>query len=382
MIYIFTIIICLFFVWYYDIQGKTKYKQVSFYILLIWLITISGFQYMVGVDVMAYTYDYERYSSRLPLDLFFKDAENNRLQPGWVFMVWLFKQVTGNFFFLKLTHAIFLNVSIFHFFKRESKSEFLCIFFYIISSYLVMNFNVLRQSMAVAFELYAISYINNEKYLKSILFIFLAYMFHDSALLLIILPFFKFLKFNKVTLLIVAICFFVTIYAFYVIDFEGFLYQFLIRGDLDNSTTSVAWGYMNDERLGASGKVFKYSGQMMMTTFIIIYYIYKKKDMFWGGLSILYLVVMMASVLFPILWRFRLYFDFSFYLLLASVLVELKSNRRLLIPLRKVIVYSLIVLFVYFPIRDYFNVNSSGLRNINQYYPYHSIFDPVIEKRY
>ena len=379
MIYIFSLCLCFLLTWYYDILGGTKYKQQWYSILLIWFILVSGFQYMVGTDMEEYIEKYRDFNSSLSIKTFFESAED-RQQPGWVLLSWICRQFTNDFLLLKLIQAIFINVAIFSFFKRESKYIFLCIFFYAISSYLVMNFNVLRQSFSVAFGLYAITYLKDNRYAKYLFFVFLAYMFHSSALLLLIIPLFKVLKYNKKTSVLLVLGVLGAVAFLNVIDFQSVMFDIVRSGQLGENASGLAWGYMNNDKLGTANRGFSIGIQFILRFFVVSYFIIKKKNYFIGGLGATFLLFMILGEIMPILWRFRLYFEFVYYVLLAQVIIELPQKR--LYQVRRIFYIVAILLFCYTPYKDYFGkVPGIKHRYIDQYYPYHSILDPVKEER-
>lgn len=381
MIYLSSLALCLCLAWCYDILGCKKNKNVWYNILLVWFIFVSGFQYMVGTDIPIYVEKYQNFHSSLSIDTFSSFSED-RQQPGWVMLTWLCRHFSDNFLLLKIVQASFFNIAIFSFFKRESKYIFLCVFFYAISIYLVTNFNVLRQSFAVAFGLYATSAIKNNKYVNYLLFVFMAFMFHNSALLLLIIPLFKWIKLNKLVLALFLSGIVIGVYVLINVDFESLALSFLEAGSLgDGTTAELASGYLYDEKLGAIGRSTGLSIHVILIMMVVLYYLTIKKDFFIGGFGVAYLFIVIITGLMPILWRFRLYFDIPYYVLLSTVIIEYPkvSSWRL----RHIFYIIALILYCYYPYRDYSAPQYSGskLRYINQYYPYHSIFDPVIEKR-
>ena len=82
----------------------------------------------------------------------------------------------------------------------------------------------------------------------------------------------------------------------------------------------------------------------------------------------------------PIIWRLRLYFEITYFVLLVEVIITIPQKRW---KQMRVGFYLLsLVIFSYYPYKTYVDVNPlNGYKYIYQYYPYHTIFDPVKEKR-
>ena len=378
MIYIITLLVCLYLVWKYDWRGETKHKTQWFRGLLIWYVLLSALQYYVGSDTPLYIEKYEYFHEKLTLDSFINNA-GERVQPGWLLLTWICKLFTDNFILMKIIQANFFNIAVFSFFKRESKYVFLCIFFFSVTDYLVCNFNVLRQSYAIAFGLYAVSYLKNEKYWMYGLFVFLAFMFHNSALLLLTLPIIKFFKPNRFTVPLALGVFAVVIYALFRVNMESLAYDIVGSGMMGESGSDMAMLYLNDDKLGArEGAKFTFHG--LIVFIVVTYYIVKRRDFFWGGFGVAYLLALMLTTMMPILWRYRLFFDFPYYIMLSQLIVEFPLKRFKQV---KYIFYATcIVVYMYFPMKDYlYKAPFEKHRYIDQYYPYHSIFDPIKEER-
>ncbi|MCI6213148.1 EpsG family protein [Bacteroides heparinolyticus] len=379
MIYILSLLLCLFLAWNYDIIGRKRNKLRWYRILLCWFILVSAFQYMVGSDMELYVEKYESFPTELSVNTI-KTLMDNRQQPGWVLISWICRIITGNFFLMQLIHAVVLNVAVFTFFRRESKYIFLCVLFYAISAYLVLNFNAIRQSYSIAFGLYAFSALRREQWKKYFLFVFAAFMFHNTAILLLVFPLFRFLRFSGKTLLyfIAVVVLFIVI--LFRIDFETLMISVIETGVLGDSLSDVATSYIADEDLGVEGRYAQLSFHLILVILVVFYYIIKKKNLLYGGAAVSYMIMVILTGLMPILWRFRLFFDFEYFVILAQVVIESPPNRYK--KYKKWIYLAAILVFFYFPFRDYMRPYvGSKFRYIDQYYPYHSIFYPVKEQR-
>lgn len=143
---------------------------------------IFGCRYNVGVDYPAYL---EAYWGRgdedmEPLFLWVTNSMSNlNIHYAFYFGLWAFIQVFLLFYTLRHQRFLFPFVA----------------FFLIFGSYYLSMMNIIRQQLAACIFLYSIQYIDNKKYIRYFLCIFLASLFHKSAWLVIILyPLFQWRK--------------------------------------------------------------------------------------------------------------------------------------------------------------------------------------------
>lgn len=377
MIYIGSLALCLFLTVMYDILGYTKNKWRWYYLLLFLFIVVSGFQYMVGTDIPDYIDEYNHLYNELRFDV--GDVDGKR-QLGWILLCYLCRLITNDITLLKLLQAIFVNVSIFLFFKREAKYVFLCLTFYALSSYLLLNFNVLRQSISLGFALYAISYYKRKRYIFSLLFLYGAYLFHSSALVLLALPVFGVIKYNKYTLYVLSLLSLILFYFLFKIDMNS-IFDFIFN-EFDEGLFEIGQSYVNSDRLGVQDTKLTYTRlfRILLILFVVLYYTKKCKNLYFGGMGLLYLVLLVFSFVVPIFFRFGTFYELPFYVILSTVIIEYPRNR--LYQVRYVFYICAFALYSLFPLREYSRkYEGSQYRYIDQYYPYHSVLEPDVEDK-
>lgn len=378
MIYICSLLLCIFLAWMYDVLGYTRNKWHWYYLLLVWFIGVSGLQYMVGTDIPVYMEEYYKNYDELRFDV--GDIEGKR-QPGWILLCYGCRQITNDFILLKMIQAAFVNIAIFSFFKRESRYVFCCIVLYALTSYLLINFNILRQGIALGFILYFISFYKEKKYVLSIIFLFLAYMFHNSALAAFIIPVFGLLKYNKKVLLGLCVVSFFLIYGFLKIDLEGLLDLFFGSEYLGEGMSEMGNIYAKSDRLGVQEGKVGIVRLFRVAAFLIValYYIKRKRDVYMGGIALTYLIFLTLSFKLPIMFRIGTFFEIPFYVLLSSVIIEYPMRR--LYQIRYLFYISTFVVYSLFPYKEYMmKYPGSNYRYIDQYYPYHSVLNPEVEE--
>lgn len=377
MIYIASLFLCIFLTWMYDVLGYTRNKWHWYYLLLIWFIAISGFQYMVGSDTPVYMEEYNKFYNELRFDV--GDIEGNR-QPGWILLCYLCRQITDDFTLLKLIQASFVNYSIFSFFKRESKYVFCCITLYALTSYLLINFNILRQSISLGFILLFISYYKEKKYVLSVLFMFLSYMFHNSALLAFIIPIWGILKYNKMVVVGLTVFFVILFVILIRMDMDSIMNSLIESGYLGDGMSEMSEIYVKSDRLGVREAKMGIVRLLRVSAIlcVVIYYLKKSKNLYMGGLGLTYLTFLVSSFVMPIMFRFGIYFEIPFYIILSSVIIEYPLGR--LRQIRYLVYILLFMIYSYFPYKEYtVRYSGSPYRYFDQYYPYHCVLNPEVE---
>lgn len=379
MIYIFTLFVCVLCSIYYDVMNKRYKRKFVYKGLLIWFIAVSALQYMMGTDMVYYVEWYNELSLR---NWSIKDliSDNKQYQPGWLALGYFCRVFTEDYLLLKILQATFVNISVFSFFKRETKYIFTAVCLYALMSYLVVNFNLMRQSIALGFSLYCFTYLRKKDYIRYYIFVFLAYLFHNSALVLIPLPLLTYVRFTKVYIYALIAFFMVAVFILPRLNLEGIMFSILQSGTLGGDISELGATYMSRDRLGVQSHFAIFSLQRLFIVIVVLSYVLKYKDPYYGALGVIYILFQILSGFLPVLWRFRLYLDFSYYVLLANCLIMFsKSNNRVKTTMVFAVMFFLII---YFPVRDYLSpVEKSKYRNIDQYYPYHSVFDKVHDQK-
>ncbi|SLK04681.1 EpsG family protein [Salegentibacter salarius] len=148
------------------------------YFILILLVTIVGLRYNVGVDWPAYKEYFEDFD--LYKNLSFQDQT---MEVGYYLINYFANYIGGGYI---LVFSIAACVSWFFVLKSvPAKLLPLIIFFIFSDGYFFWSMNGVRQFIAVAIFAYSIKFILSKKFLNYFLFIILAALFHQSAILLI-----------------------------------------------------------------------------------------------------------------------------------------------------------------------------------------------------
>ncbi|MDR6733829.1 EpsG family protein [Sphingobacterium sp. 2149] len=171
-------------------------RNLWYCITYVFFVCISGFRYKVGGDSLEY---FNSFANQIPTlkDLTIDHFFTIRYEPFWIILNSICKTILNDFAILQLIHAIWINLVIFRFFKKNTKFLFTAILIYWLFFYFYFNMEILRESVAISFFLLAYPYLSSKKWVKYYLLVICAIMFHTSASFLIVLPLFRNQVLNK-----------------------------------------------------------------------------------------------------------------------------------------------------------------------------------------
>lgn len=383
MIYLLPIFVLCFLICRYDILEKKNYRNICFYLILIWLICISAFQYCVGADTPRYMYDYDKFRLE-SFDWKYIFTSDIRAQPGWNLLMYLCHFISDDYLAFKIIQAIFLNVTILCFFKSNSKYLFTCILLYCLYLYLDYNFNLMRQSFAVAIFLIGYKKFIKKRWFAFCLYVILAISFHISAIILLLLPLLNLIRMNKCSILFfIAVLVFVLSYIYiYGTNIMGIFLQFFPEeieylGDM----------YINSLKLGVaqgSGPVFFLKIVIKLSLLIYILFYNYKNNLIHNRISyssyLMYLLLYVITSFLPIMFRFNGYFTVIMICFAANFLMDFPRKKMKNMKKLSMAVLFAIFICILTPIKSYFAYDKLvGASRWVQYYPYYTVFDKKLD---
>lgn len=176
-----------------DVRRKTKYTLLLMLISFIYMTLLIGLRFEVGGDTLNYMGDYQW---RVPLSDWEPTLQDN-FQPGYVFLCALAKSISPEFYVFQLMHVFLLNLLIFIFIYRNAKYRFAALTTVYYICYIYFSTEILRESLSVMVFMFNYKNFEQEKWVKYYLGVALAALFHISAVFLLLLPFIKWVKFDK-----------------------------------------------------------------------------------------------------------------------------------------------------------------------------------------
>ena len=188
MIYLLPFILLIYCVLQYNgVSYNNRNYNIWLCVITFMFIAIAALRFEIGADTTySYMPSYEKYPSVDKLSAV--DFEMTDYQPGWVIFCSICKYFSPNFYTFQFVHALILNLTILFFLKRNSKNVFAALLVYYVMNFLEYNTECLREAMAISCSLIAFDFYKNKKYLFVVLFGFLAFSFHISAIGALFIP--------------------------------------------------------------------------------------------------------------------------------------------------------------------------------------------------
>jgi|SRR5690606_794131 len=142
---------------------------------LVILFILSGYRHVnIGTD----TLNYEQFFTYIKAGGGYLTKE-----PGWMLLNRMIIALSGDFQTLLIATALLVLMPIFYIARRYSVNPMLTIFLYYAFYFYLQSFNVMRQSIAVAFVLLGLVFLMKERKIIFFILVAIASSFHISALL-------------------------------------------------------------------------------------------------------------------------------------------------------------------------------------------------------
>lgn len=160
-----------------------KRSGINFILLLLYILTIFGLLYLSGFreigDYGSKIGGYDAYNYKA----FFSGAlKSTHFEPGFVLLVNIIRLFSKDYSFFLIVVSCIMLFCMIKFLKKLKNHNFYLIFMLICLYF--SSFNTLRTSLAIFIFLLTIIELNNQKYLRSIIFACLATSIHFSSLII------------------------------------------------------------------------------------------------------------------------------------------------------------------------------------------------------
>ena len=327
------------------IYKKTPTTRLFFVLSAITLIFVAGFRYDVGSDYSNY------YGSLNRFDLSFWSSLKELDEPGIKFIAKIINMVGGNataFIFVCAFITIVLFLATIY---KNTDMLLLATLLYVFMGCWHGAFNGVRQYLAAAIIFAGINFIKERKFWKYALIIFIAFLFHASAIIMIFPYFIAYNKINfrNIALLIVASI--ILLFSFSeLLDLAGFI--------LRNEFTEL-------EYVTASVNILRVLVAIAPAVFFILVYAGRpisKDQCFWMNLLIINGIIMFATSNSTYFARIGIYTAPFSTLGIAELVKGLKPREKK--------VFSIIIIFAFFLFWLYSVQTSEALNNFQWVFGY------------
>lgn len=359
--YIIPSILALFLSIQYDFSKKGIKRTVWWVILFIYWTLLIGLRFEVGGDTYNYMITHSWQPSLKDLD--FADSS---YQPLFAILYSFSKTLSPDFWCFSLIHAFVVNVVIFTFFKKATRYKFLALFLLNVFCYLYFTTEIMKEVLAVLSFTLGVKYYIQKKWLYYYCSVFIASMFHLSALVLIILPFFVNLRFYSFRFIILLLALPIFLYLLNPIFDLLSVFSFL---------TDKMLMYKDD---GFSGYLFSFLNLCKYALFpSLILYAYKRYNITCKYESLLCVLVIigLCTIFRPVIFsRFSNYFMLILIIATTDIIGFLLSSKKK-IRIQNAAIILLLGCVMY----GSYYVHMKGY---TRWCPYYSIFNPVSVQRY
>lgn len=189
---------------------KKKDMQFFFFIFVIFLVIFASLRYGSGTDYFTYSFIYRHFAIDWSDYKFYMQS----VEPGYAFLNIFFNKLNVSFqLFLAIVSACTFCI-LYKTIKVNSKNLILSLLIFYLNYYVPYFSNQYRQAFAIIFGLAAVcNYINKQKKCFILQIICIAFIFHFSALILLLIPVFdkifsdKFIFSNIKVILFTFFCF-------------------------------------------------------------------------------------------------------------------------------------------------------------------------------
>ena len=208
MIYLVIFILLVILAIRYDIQGKTKYRDQWYYMVLVILILVAGLRWRIADDTARYLYSFYHETPYL-WNLTGEGLLYSGTPPLWILLNSIVKAIGGKFFIVQLIQATIVDTLFFKYFKKHSPYPFACVVLFFFWRYQYFNMMIMKAAMALSIIMFANDYLLEKKYKKWFLLIIVATGFHQSSILMLITPFMLFLRLNMLGVFVLVCTYFI-----------------------------------------------------------------------------------------------------------------------------------------------------------------------------
>ncbi len=376
MIYFLILLLLILGVLLYDF-GNSKRQNAYYKIILIIFILLSGIAYKVGADIPNYMkeFDTSKWSDLRNISIL-----GNR-QFLWIFLQNICKSIIDSFSFFKIIISVIFYSILFKFFKNYSEHFFTVILIFFVVMSFDINFNILRQSLAIAFFIYSVKFIEKNHYLKSYILIFVAILFHNTAVVLILLPILNAFDLRRHSTIIPFLSAAIILLC---LIFVPEIVQLISQSN--NDVAKMALYYTMSDAYSDSMSLSPIIAFQILFKIIIFLYSLKYSNLKNIVLlsCLLYIVIFVLSIKITIMGRLLLYFTPA-YLICLTEAIYIAADKFIVRSQRKIVVLLLVWLSLVIPLHNLYEINPRyRQRQYIQYFPYYSIItqrtDPIREQ--
>lgn len=385
MEYLIIDVVFFYFAYQFDLSRYNKSSKNNFiyYLEAIVLSLFYGLRYHVGGDSFLYEADF----ADLPKlhELGSQNWNYLTYQPGWYVLNALIKSVLDEFWFFNIIHSAFVNIVIFWFINKYSKRRFLAAFIYCTLLSLSYCTEILRESLALCFFLLSIPYLEEKKWIKYYVLVFVAFSLHLSAIITLFIPLLYPLLSKEFRLSRLIIASFVVVIISMASSriISDITELFAMYGSV---TTRVEF-YAHATQVGLSssdgiaGTNISKKWLLSVAMALLPLYLLKRakfyNPMYFFVFNIFFILTLLSFAFGLMASRLLNYFKFFYYIIFINMIFEYNVSKRSAVEIKQ----GVSIVFIYFymvMILHWFDPAdlNAQIRVYEKFYPYSSIIAP------
>lgn len=348
------------------------FNKTAYWLEFLLLFLLSGLRYRIGLDsTVSYAEAFLYYPTHIK-DIFHYDYESD---PGWVLLNVFCKGIINDFVLVQLVQSCFVNGVIFWFVRKYSPRPFLTILLYFLTFWLQVNYEALREGVAVGFYLIALDAIfSGKSYWIYYIRVWPALLFHSFGFLTLFWPVIGLIQPNKKFIYLI-----IPMVAVVSLCLGSQLGETLLPYvmSMDGDTALRLATYFQSDVYGVNN--WSINGIISMVGGTIIPIIWCMKVLLGGEnlqiskqyfpFLVMALVISLLMFNMPIFVRLKNYFYIPL-LIAMSYCLDSRYLKMHVVSLSKLVI-SVFVLAVFLGLHS--NDGESGVPAMYRYYPYNSI---------
>ena len=354
MEYLFIVVFALILGRFYSLKPTNK-LVVGYWLLCVYCIALFGLRYRVGMDTLNYM---DSYYEVIPLNkLKIEDLFGLKVAPLYGLIQSFCKMLSSQFYVMQLAVAALFNIPLFWFVKNHTNNPYygFCLFFIIEGLY--FNTDIMRESLAVVCFLINLDNIEKKRWTRYYFGCLIAVSLHYSALITLLFPFARKMRFNMLYIVLLILFFFAQKMI------GDYLLPFITYEAIANRVASLQ---KFGESLNINWIIMRVLRHTVVPIFIIAFARFYRKHHRYEWCSCLYALIGLGCIEYSIIFsRFTNYLVVPFLIYLLETVF---SSRKYVIK------YLIIFLFLF--ISFYSRIKS---KDFKLYIPYHSIYNPQTE---
>ena len=289
------------------VKTSKKYYMTIFLLLILFLVLRSD---KVGIDNNNYKSIFQYCHDLNFIDVF----SYERHEIGYKYYNKIISLIYYNFNFFMIITAILSMIGVYYFIKNNSKNYVYSLLIFITFNFYGFFFGIYRQVLAISILLCSLKFVKERQLKKFILTVFLASLFHKTALIFLIVYILPKIKINDI---LVRVWILLTL-LFLII--KSSIIQFIL-----------GYIYKPAEATGISGGGYK----MLLLLFILslVCYYYQKNLLKQDKNNIIFInmifvatMIQCLSTVFGNAYRMTLYFSLAMIIIIPNILEIIKSK--------------------------------------------------------